>query len=48
MGYEYIVLDLNKLKLLTKWNKTIIFNSKIDIQKYCYKKIIASFRIIKL
>ncbi len=47
MGENYIILDLNTLKLITKWNKTVTFDSYMVAFNYAENKDI-QFKLIKL
>ncbi len=47
MGYEYIILDLEKLKIVRKRYKALIFNSINDARNYALENDI-EYRIIRL
>ena len=47
MGDLYIILDLDKLKIVSKWGKSLTFDCYSDAFKYA-KKYIKNFKLIKL
>ncbi len=47
MGHNYIILDLEKLKIITTWNKPKIFDSYMEAFKYGEIKV-KTFKLIKL
>lgn len=47
MGEDFIILDMDKLKIVTKYFKVTIFNCYSDALRYA-KKNIKNFRLIKL
>lgn len=48
MNYHYIVLDLEKLEVVTWYRKAKIFLSKLDAECFCINNNIENYKTIQL